>query len=153
PDEAINEYQQVIRVDPQNLLVHYNLACVLVPLGRGIEATGAWRELLEANPRSYDAWSGYAELCLFLGQGDEYRRIRRKLLVRFGEYKTPNIAEPVSRACSRERGKEDEGQKASALAARAAAAGESMPVWIRRYHRFAEGLAEYRQGRLASAIS
>jgi serine/threonine-protein kinase len=124
PDEAINEYQQVIRVDPQNLLVHYNLACVLVPLGRGIEATGAWRELLEANPRSYDAWSGYAELCLFLGQSDEYRRIRRNLLVRFGEYKNPTIAEPVSRACSLERGKQDERQKASELAACAAAAGE-----------------------------
>jgi serine/threonine-protein kinase len=152
-DEAVDEYQQVVRVDPENVWVHYNLACVLVPLGRGNEAIPAWRKLLDANPRSYDAWSGCAELCLFLGQRDEYHRIRRGLLGRFADYKNPTIAEPVSRACSLERGTAEERQKAAALAARAVAAGQSMPAWIRQYHRFAEGLAEYRQGRLDRAIS
>ena len=152
PDEAIDHYQQVIRVDPQNPVVHYNLACLLVPRGRGNEAHVAWRESLDADPRGFAAWSGYAELCLFLGLGEEYRRIRHDLLNRFGEYTNPDIAEPLSRTCSLEPGTPDVRQSASALAARAAAV-ESMPAWIRRYRRFAEGLADFRQGRLTSAIS
>ena len=64
-----------------------------------------------------------------------------------------SIAEPVGRACLLLPGTEDELRKAVALTDRAVAAKESTPAWIYRYFLFAKGLAEYRQGRLASAIS
>ncbi len=63
------------------------------------------------------------------------------------------IAEPVGRACLLVPGTEDELRKAVALTDRAVAAKESTPAWIYRYFLFAQGLAEYRQGRPASAIS
>ena len=151
-DEASDHYQQVIRVDPQNPVVHHDLACVLVPQGRG-EGTGLRRTALGANPPSYDAWSGYAELCLFLGHQEEYRHARGMLLERYAQSSSTSVAEPVSRACSLLPGTADERQKAAALADRAVAAKDSTPAWIYRYFLFAKALAEYRQGRLASAVS
>ena len=152
-DEAYDHYQQAIRLDPKNPEVQNGVRSVLLRQGRGTEAQVGWRKALDANPPEHDAWSGYAELCLFLGQQEEYRRACRALLDRFGATTSPYIAEPVGRACLLLPGTEDELGKAVALTDRAVAAKESTPDWIYRYFLFAKGLAEYRQGRLASAIS
>ncbi len=152
-NEAYEHYQQVLRVDPQNPLLHHEVASVLVPQGRGSEALFAWRTALDANPPTYDAWSGYPELCLFLGHQEEYRDARRILLTRYAQSRSTSIAEPVSRACSLLPGTADERQKAGELADRAIAAKDSTLPWIYRYFLFAKALAEYRQGRLASAVS
>ena len=152
-DEAYDHYQQAIRLDPKNPEVQNGVRSVLLRQGRGTEVQVGWRKELDANPPEHDAWSGYAELCLFLGQQEEYRRARRALLERFGATASPFIAEPVGRACLLLPGTEDELGKAVALTDRAVAAKESTPEWIYRYFLFAKGLAEYRQGRLANAIS
>jgi serine/threonine-protein kinase len=151
--EAYDHYQQVLRLDPTNREVQGPLRSILVRQGRGQEAQVGWRKLLDANPPDHDAWAGYAELCLFLGQQEEYRRARRALLDRFGATATASVAEPVGRACLLLPGTEEELRKAAALTERAAAAKGSTPDWIYRYFLFAKGLAEYRQGRLAAAIS
>jgi serine/threonine-protein kinase len=152
-EEAYGHYQEVMRLDPDNPVVQSGLRSVLMRQGRGQEAQAGWRKVLEANPRRYDAWAGYAELCLFLGQQDEYRRARRALLDRFGAATNPSIAEPVGRSCLLLPGTEEELRKATALTERVVAAKASTPEWIYRYYLFAKGLAEYRQGRLDSAIS
>ena len=72
-------------------------------------------------------------------------------LDRFGATTSAFTAEPVGRACLLLPGTEDELRKAVALTDRAVAAKESIPAWIYRYFLFAQGLAEYRQGRPASA--
>ena len=41
--------------------------------------------MLAAKPPEHDDWFGYAELCLFLGDEDDYRRGRRELLEQFGD--------------------------------------------------------------------
>jgi serine/threonine-protein kinase len=152
-DEASHHYQQVIRIDPGNHEVHHDLARVLVPQGRGRESLAGWRRALDTNPPDYAVWAGYAELCLFLGLDDEYRRARRGLLDRFGATTAPAVAEPVGRACLLLPGAEDELRQAAGLTEVAVGAKSSTPAWIYRYYLFAKGLAEYRQGRLASAIS
>jgi serine/threonine-protein kinase len=152
-NEAHDHYQEVLRVDPNNVEVHYNLATVLVPQGRGQEAQAGWRKALAANPPEYAAWSGYAELCLFLGEQEEYRRARRALLDRFGATTGPYTAEPVGRACLLLAGTGDELGKGAALADRAVAARGSTPDWVYPYFLFARGLAEYRQGRLTGAVT
>jgi serine/threonine-protein kinase len=151
--EAYDHYQQVIRLDPKNPEVQNSIRSVLMRQGRGQEVQVGWRKALEANPPEPDAWFGYAELCLFLGQQEEYRRARLALLDRFGATTAPFIAEPVGRACLLLTGTEDELRKGAALTDRAVAAKGSTPGWIYRYFLFAKGLAEYRQGRLAGAIS
>jgi serine/threonine-protein kinase len=151
--EAHDHYREVLRVDPTNPEAHNGLASVLVPQGRGQEALTGWKKALAANPPEHIAWMGYPELCLFLGQDEEYRRARRALLERFAATTDPYIAEPVARACLLLPGTEDELGKAAALADRAAAARRPTPDWVYRYFLFARGLAEYRQGRWAGAIS
>jgi serine/threonine-protein kinase len=152
-NEAYDHFHEVIRVDPTNPQVHYCLATVLVPQGRGREAEVGWQQALALAPTDHIAWSGYPELCLFLGQQEEYHTVRRALLDRFGATTSPWIAEPVGRSCLLLPGTEDELRKAAALIDHAIAAKGTTPEWIYRYYLFAKALAEYRQDRPASAIS
>jgi serine/threonine-protein kinase len=151
-DEAYDDYRQVLRIDPTNPDALQGVAGVLTGKGRGEEALPGWRKALEANP-SHDAWYGYAELCLFLGRQDEYRRARRDLLDRFGATANPYVAEPIGRACLLLPVTGDELRRAVALTDRAAAARGSTPQRIYRYFLFARGLAQYRRGNLTAAIA
>jgi serine/threonine-protein kinase len=151
-DEAYEQHQQVIRIDPTNRDVQTSLRILLMRQGRGQEAQATWKKILEGHPPQPDTWFGYPELCLFLGQQEEYRRVRGALLSRFGATTSPKIAEHIGRACLLLPGTPDELRKGAALIARAVAAKGSTPGWIYRYYLFARGLAEYRQGRLDSAI-
>jgi serine/threonine-protein kinase len=152
-DEAHDHCQQAMRLDRDNAEVRACLAGVLLRQGRGKEALEVCRKARAANPANHQAWSGYPELCLFLGQQEEYRRVRTALLDGFGATESPYIAEPVGRACLLLPGTEDELRRAVALIDRAVAARKSTPAWVYQYILFAKGLAEYRQGRLAGAIS
>jgi serine/threonine-protein kinase len=152
-DEAHDHYQQALRLDPNNQEVQTGLRSVLMRQGRGRELLAGWRKALEADPPDHNAWFGYAELCLFLGEQEEYRRVRRALLERFGATADGFVAERTSRACLLLPASEDELRKAAALADRAVAAKRSTSPWFYRFFLFAKGLAEYRQGRLASAVS
>jgi serine/threonine-protein kinase len=152
-NEAYHHFQEVLRVDPTNSEVHYSVSGALVPQGRGREAQAGWQKAIAANPPEYVAWSGYAELCLFLGQQDDYRRARRGLLQRFRDTQPLHIAESVGRACLLLPGTPDEVRQAVALVDRAFADRSSAAAWIARYYLFAKGLAEYRQGRSASTIT
>jgi serine/threonine-protein kinase len=151
--DAYNQYQEVLRLDPKNTQVQIGLRSVLLRQGRGLELLASWRKAIDANPSEHEAWFGYAELCLFLGQDEEYRRTRRALLDRFGATTNAFIAERVSRACLLLPASGDELRQAAALADRAVASKNSAPAWVYRYFLFARGLAEYRQGRLDSAIA
>jgi eukaryotic-like serine/threonine-protein kinase len=153
-DEAYDHSQQALGLDPKNAEARKCLISILLRKGRGQEALDRWRKALEANnPSEAEAWFGFAELCLFLGHEEEYRRVRLVLLDRFGGTTSPYHAEPIGRCCLLLPGTEDELRKAALLTERAVAAKESTPHWIYRYFLFAKGLAEYRQGHLASAIA
>ena len=66
---------------------------------RGEEARLIWQKSLDNDPPDHDAWYGYAELCLYLGQEDAYRHNRHALLERFGDTSDPIVAERTARAC------------------------------------------------------
>ncbi len=100
-----------------------------------------------------DDWYGYAELCLFLGEEEEYCRARQVLLRRFGATTDPHVAERTARACLLLPAAGDELRQAVALAERAAAAEPSKYQWHYPRCLFARGLAEYRRGRLDRAVS
>jgi eukaryotic-like serine/threonine-protein kinase len=153
-NEAYDHYQQVIRLDPINPWVQVGLRQVGLRLGRGEEVRLIWKNTLDANPPEYDAWDGYAELCLFLGHEDEYRRARRALLDRFAASTNPQVAERTGRACLFLPASADELRKPVALIDLALlAANQSKYAWAYPYFMFAKGLAEYRHGRMESTIS
>jgi tetratricopeptide (TPR) repeat protein len=125
---------------------------VLMRLARLDEARVAYQSALKADPPQHEAWHAYAELCLFLGEEDEYRRARRDLVERFGGTNDPYVAERAGRACLLMPATGDELQRFVAFAQRAIArnAGEqSAQPWFE----FGYGLADYRQGNFDQAIS
>jgi serine/threonine-protein kinase len=108
---------------------------------------------LELDPPGHDSWNGYAELCLFLGREDDYRRARRDLLTRFGATTDPYIAERTCRACLLLPATGNELRQAVALGERAAAVDRLEYASAYPWFLFAKGLAEYRQGQFDPAIS
>ncbi len=148
---AIAAFRKALELNP-NVAVVKDLAKVLAPDGRLEGTRAAWEKLLEFDPPDHDSWYGYAELCLFLGREEDYRRARRALLERFGATTYPFDAERIARACLLLPGTDDELRQAVALAERASAERES-DKWGHPYFEFVHGLAEYRQGQFDRAIA
>src|SRR5262249_35841584 len=122
------------------------------PQGKLEDVRAAWEKNLELDPPDHAFWHGYAELCLFLGREEDFRRARRALLKRFGATTNPFDAEQTARACLLLPGTDDELRQAPALAERAVADRESNK-WTHPFFEFVRGLAEYRQGHFDRAIA
>jgi serine/threonine-protein kinase len=147
-EEAGDHFRQGLALDPNGVLPLTGLRAILMRQGRGDEVQAAWQKILVDNPPEYAAWFGYAELCLFLGQEEEYRRACKALLDRFGPTTDRFIAEQTGRTCLLLPVEGDALQKAAALIDRAVAGRRPEDNWAFAYFLFAEGLAEYRRGRL-----
>jgi serine/threonine-protein kinase len=152
-DKALEHYQAFHSLGPAIPHVANILRSDLVRQGRGEEVRRDWKKALDQNPPDHDAWFGYAELCLFLGDDDEYRRAVQGLIRQFGDTSNAFVAEKTARAILLSPPSADELQSAIALADLAVAAKSATPEWVYPYFLFAKGLAEYRQGHFASAIS
>ena len=118
--------------------------------GRGEGRLGA---ALADDPPEHEAWHGYAEFCLFLGEEGEYRRIRRTLSSKFGASTDPHVAACIARACLLRPAGDEDMRRIQALAARAWGADRSKYQAVYPHFQFLQGLAEYRQGRLDRAIA
>jgi serine/threonine-protein kinase len=152
-DEAAKHFREVLALAPGDRDAQERLRGVLLRQRRFEEARAAWGKALEAGPKEHDDWFGYAELCLFLGREDEYRRHRSALLARFGGSTDPAVCERTGRACLLLPGTKDEMAGAAALAERAVAARRKGPEWAHPYYLFAKGLADYRLGRYDDALA
>jgi tetratricopeptide (TPR) repeat protein len=152
PREAAEYLRQGAALEPFNSLIQADLRTALIRQGKLEEALAAWQEALGAGPTEHDAWFGYAELCLFLGHEDDYRRHRLHLLGRFGDIKTPAVCEHTARACLLLPATEGELRQAVALIEQAEAAGLSEHEADYPYYLFSQGLAKYRQGQFDDAI-
>jgi eukaryotic-like serine/threonine-protein kinase len=148
---AVAAFRKALAVNPDVAVVR-EFARALAPHGGLEEARGVWEKILVLDPSGHNAWYGYAELCLFLGREDDYRRARRELLTRFGATTNPFEAERTARACLLLPGTDDELRRSVALAERAIAEREG-DKWGHPYFEFVHGLAEYRQGQFDRAIS
>jgi eukaryotic-like serine/threonine-protein kinase len=152
-DEAARQLRQAVALAPKDNESQKLLRTALIRQGRLEEARSAWRKALDADPPEHAAWFGYAELCAFLGDEDEYRRNRRALLVRFGGSNDPTVCERTAKTCLLLPGAKDEIYDAVALADRAVAAGRKGRETAHPYAVFAKGLAAYRQRRFGDAIA
>jgi tetratricopeptide (TPR) repeat protein len=146
-------HERAIALDPNRADPRRAVPTELLRQGRLEEARVAWRTALADNPLDHNAWFGYAELCVFLGRDDEYRRARRDLLARFFITDNPYFAERTSRACLLMPATGDELRQAVALARRAAAFDPTKDPGAHPWFMFARGLAEYREGKFDQAIA
>jgi len=152
PREASEYLRQGAALEPFNSLIQADLRTALIRQGRLEEALAAWRKALDAGPPEHDAWFGYAELCLFLGHEDDYRRHRLDLLGRFGDNNTPAVCVRTARACLLLPAAEADLRQAVGLIEHAVAAGRLGHEAEYPYYLFGQGLARYRQGRFDDAI-
>src|SRR5262249_39079504 len=98
-EEAVAAFRTAVALNP-NCAVGRDRARALAPRGGLVEARAAWEKSLERDPPDHHAWHAYAELCLFLGNEEAYRRARKALLDRFGETDDDwIIAERTSLSC------------------------------------------------------
>jgi serine/threonine-protein kinase len=151
--EAIEVVRKAIALDPKCWQAHQQLACVLLELGQQEKAHAAWRESLRLGAPNLESWEGYTVLSLFVRDEAEYRRARTELLKRFGRIADPRVAERVGRACLLLPASENELRQATSLIDRALTSERAKPGWLLPYFRFAKALAEYRAGRLESAVT
>ncbi len=153
-EEALDHYRTFQSLGPSTPHVANILRSDLVRRGRGDEVRRDWKTALDLDPPHHDAWFGYAELCLFLGDVDEHRRAVKDLSRRFAETGDPSVAEKTARAILLPAPPSDEDlQTAIVLSDRAVAAKSTTPEWIYPYFLFAKGLVEFRQGHFEGAIS
>jgi tetratricopeptide (TPR) repeat protein len=153
PAEAVVAYKTALELDPENAWARKGLRAIEESRDSTEERLTAWRSTLAGNPPGHQAWYGYAELCLFLGDEKEYRQARRNLLDRFGKGKDLTVAERTSRACLLLPASDDEMKEIVSLVEDAGRFDHSK---YRDFHRcilFVEGLMEYRQGHFDQAIS
>ena len=153
PDEGNQHLRQAIALAPGDRKALEALRSALIRLGRLPEARAVWRMALDGNPPEHQAWFGYAELCLFLGQENEYRQARRDLLVRFDNTKDRTVAERTGRACLLLPGTPDELKNAAALTDLAVGTGPAGHQLSYASYVFAGGLADYRLRRFDNAIA
>jgi len=151
--KRIAQQERAVALDPKATDSLRALRTNLIRQGHLEEARVAWQTALEANPPDHNVWYGHAELCLFLGREDEYRRARQALLARFGATPNPYFAERTGRACLLLPATGDELRQAVTLTERAAAMGRIQADWAYPAFLFAKGLAEYRQERFDQTIS
>jgi tetratricopeptide (TPR) repeat protein len=149
----IGVQERAIILDPRRADPRRTVPTDLMRQGRLEEARVAWQRALEGDPLDHNAWFGYAELCLFLGREDDYRRARQDLLARFFITGNPYFAERTSRACLLRPAMGDELHQAAALARRAVASDPSALRADYPWFVFARGLAEYREGKFDQSIS
>jgi serine/threonine-protein kinase len=151
-DGAVDALRKVVDQSPADADVG-ELARALAPSGRLEEARAAWEKVLAGNPPEYDAWYGYAQLCMYLGDEPAYRRARAALLDRFADRPANStVAERTSLACLLRPADGEELRRTVALARRAAALDDKLPGPESPYVQFVTGLAEYRQGHADRAI-
>jgi tetratricopeptide (TPR) repeat protein/tRNA A-37 threonylcarbamoyl transferase component Bud32 len=152
--EAIEQYRAAVALEPNFVGSRIGLIDSLIRIGHAEQGWATWKALIDSDPPEHAAWNGYAELCVFLGHADEYRQARHAMLRRFGDTDDPNIAARVGQACLLLPGSAEELRAATALVERAVSADKSKsPPWSDQYFQFARGIAEYRNGRMESAIS
>lgn len=130
-----------------------DLVVLLASQNRLRELLPIWENILNRAPPSHDAWYGYAQLCLFIGDDAAYRRNRSALLDRFGAGNVEwTVAERTSLAGLL---LPDEGadlRQAIRLADRVVGSAPKSGAIDNPYMQFLNGLAEFRRGCPAEAI-
>src|SRR5262249_6871901 len=152
-DGAIHAYRRAIELNSDADLMR-ELAKILTPRGKLEAVRAAWAKVLDGNPPDHASWYGYAQLCLFLGDEEAYRRHRTAMLDRFEAAATQWYEyERISLACLLRPAATEELNRVVEMVNRAAAVGPKPPHFDHSYIQFVQGLAEDRQGRPAEAIA
>ena len=72
--EAMSHYREALRINPHNIVAHYNLANALVSQGRLMEATKHYADAVRIEPAFAEAHNNLGNILLRQGRLEEARR-------------------------------------------------------------------------------
>jgi serine/threonine protein kinase/WD40 repeat protein/tetratricopeptide (TPR) repeat protein len=150
-DRALADLTRAIDLDAEYIAPRINRAYVYARQGRWSEAAADFARTVELDPNHHLHWYHLAALRLRLGDRQEYRRICRQMLARFGNTDNRRIAERTAGTCALAPDSRIDPGLIVKLADRAVTGAEKH----RDYPWFvlAKALAEYRAGHDAAAIA
>jgi tetratricopeptide (TPR) repeat protein len=120
-------------------------------LGQWDEAAKDYAALMELDPDDHWHWFHGAPLCLQTDKVEEYRRICREMLTRFGNTDKPEIAERTAKTCLLTPDAVSDLEPVLKLADKAVVTTpKEHPLY--RWRVLSKGLAEYRAGHYADAM-
>jgi serine/threonine-protein kinase len=150
-DSAVSAYRQAVKFGPF-AQAQQALQGILIRQGHWDQVESIWQDLIKSDPARHDSWDGYAEYCLFSGRTDEYRRIRKLLLDRFGKDDRPTVCDRAGRACLLLGDDPQAIAPAAAMVDRAVQGKGPENISYQDYFLVAKGLADYRQGKFEDAL-
>ncbi|HEV3341511.1 MAG TPA: protein kinase [Pirellulales bacterium] len=151
--EALGELAKALKLKPNDAHANHERGSVLARLGRWRDAAAACDRGFELDPTDDRQLVAAAYLHLAAGDVDAYRRACEDLVKRFGETNHPQTAECVAKACllTPDALNAVEAERLQKLAERAVAGQETEPLY--RFCALCKGLADYRAGRHAEAVT
>jgi serine/threonine protein kinase/tetratricopeptide (TPR) repeat protein len=117
--------------------------------GEWTEAASDFARAIELTPDDHELYHSLAVTLVQTGDLEAYREHCRRIVARFAATDHPNIAERMAKDCLVLAAPGVDLESVARLADTAVAVGDSHPHF--GWFRFANGLAEYRQGRFANA--
>src|SRR6266542_189590 len=108
-----------------------------------------YTKVVELRPADHEAYHCLAPLLVQAGDSDAYRHHRERILRQFAGTSNPVVAERMAKDCLFVPPPAADLTAIARMAETAVAAGPNHQYWP--YSQFVKGLAEYRQGRFASA--
>jgi tetratricopeptide (TPR) repeat protein len=147
-DEA---FDRVVKLRPRDAQLWIARANHFGRQGRWPQAATAMAQVIELDPSDHGAWFQQAAVRLQLGDLEGYRRACRELLSRFGQTNDPMIAARTAQACLLLPNAVSDPQLVTKLAERAVTGTEKHSSY--RWFLLVRGMADYRDGRFASALT
>jgi WD40 repeat protein/tetratricopeptide (TPR) repeat protein len=147
--EASAAYEKAVELSPHDVQLWLEKAHNDNGLGRWPEAAEAFKKALELEPGDHATYFHTAPVLLLAGDVPAYRRVCREMLARFGGSKDLAVAERVVKTCLLRADGVDDREPVWRMADEVLATmpHDRINPWIP----LAQGMAEYRRGRLPDA--
>jgi WD40 repeat protein/tetratricopeptide (TPR) repeat protein len=150
-DGSVASLQRAIKLDARDAFNHFELGNTYAAFGRWEQAAAALGQGLALDPGNEWARHGSAALLLRTSDVEGYRRACREMLGRFAKTDQPDIAERLAKTCTLAPGAVPDFAGVLKLADQAVKGTEKHPYY--RYFVLTKGLAEYRAGHYAPAVT
>jgi tetratricopeptide (TPR) repeat protein/sugar lactone lactonase YvrE len=145
--EAIDDCTRVIQLDPNEPRARYTRGASCAQLGDWEQAVEDYSRAVELEPSNH--WSWYkGAAAMYKAPAERRQEFLRRFLDRYGDTSDPALAERTSKALLCDASPIDV-ERLAALADRAVNAGAHTYL---PYFQFAQGLAQYRQGRYKESL-
>jgi serine/threonine-protein kinase len=148
-DEGLKENVIGAALAPSNRDIQIKLRTRLLKMGDFSDACDVWKRVLDRR----EEHDGFAELCALAGKEDYFDQESQYLLSTLTDCSSASDREHVGRACLLVPASATIIRNAALVIDRAVAAETPQKTWARPYYLFAQGLAAYRQGDDARAVS